>query len=49
VQVSSFDIINVYIITLRNSLKKSFHRDFHLIYNIIEIHTYKYLEGSVSF
>jgi len=38
--VLSFDIINIYIITLESLLKESFHHG--LIYYTIEIHTYKY-------
>jgi hypothetical protein len=39
-QVSSFDIINIHIITLESPLEESFHHD--LIYYIIETHTYKH-------
>ena len=48
-QISSFNIINIYIIALGSPLKKSFHCDFYLIYYAIETDIYKHLGGNVSF
>jgi hypothetical protein len=43
-QVTSFNIKNIYIIVLESSLEEPFHHDFHLIYYTIKIYTYKYLK-----
>jgi hypothetical protein len=49
VSSASFNIINVHIIALENSLGESFYHGFHLIYYTIETHTYKHMRKSVSF
>ena len=45
----SFGIINIHLIILGKPTRKFFHLVSYLIYCIIEIHTYKYLEISVFF
>ena len=47
--MSSFDIINIHLITLENPLVELIHRICYLIYYVIETYIYKHRVGSVSF